>query len=150
MDLGIVREDSIHNKQSSLDYVRLGEYKYAAFVQRDLWGQSEIIETEFFRLRFAMIKSHWDLNFLELANLNGVEINNIRVWCETFTQVFRLVYLGQYAGILPIFCSALTPTDRFIWFEPTFLKGETQRIVLAWNKSLPRVRKKWVCSKICG
>ena len=82
-----------------------------------------------------------DTNFVHMAQVNGIKIGNVRAWCHTFTQVFNLVRLGNYGGILPIFCASYLPAAKFHCFEPSFMKDQEHKIVLAWNHSLLKIRK---------
>jgi DNA-binding transcriptional LysR family regulator len=147
IDLGLLRQDSLiskgqdgNAKTEPLSSEELGEYKYAIFVPKNLLGNSEVNEAEILKLRFAMIKDHWDIDFLSLAKKSGNNFSNMRVLCENFTQVFRLVRLGLYAGILPVFCKQLLPRDLIIYFEPVFLNNRKHKIVLAWNPALAETK----------
>jgi len=144
LDLGLLRLDSIPRKHApagkkrGLDYEEVGDYRYAVFIPSTLWRE-EMTEDEIFRLPYAMIKSHWDIDFLDWARESGTELGNIRIWCENFTQVFRLVRLGHYAGILPIFCSQLLHGFAEL-HEPAFLRDKKHKMALAWNSALIQVR----------
>jgi DNA-binding transcriptional LysR family regulator len=141
IDLGLLRKDSLVGKGAeSLRFQELGEYRYAIFIPSSLITNKEMTEKEIFKLPFATIRDHWDIDFLELANNAGQNFENMRVFCQNFTQIFRLIRLGQYAGILPIFCKHLLPEET-ICFEPEFLKGRKHDIVLAYNSSLVNLKQ---------
>jgi DNA-binding transcriptional LysR family regulator len=155
IDLGIFREESlpqkrvkakrnnsITNENYSLDHQKLGQYKYAVFIPISLLAKKNVTESDLEELPFAMIRNHWGKNFMEMARDKNKIDMDIRVWCETFSQVARLVKLNGYAGILPRFFQEALTEDKFILFEPVFLKNEAQNIVLAWNKGLLKIRSK--------
>ncbi len=156
IDCGILREESLANLQKakpsdkieheddSLDYKTLGGYKYSMFIPQVFLPDSEIEESDLPNLQIpvAMIQNHWGKNFVEMAKSKGNFPMNIRVWCETFSQVARLIRLKGYAGILPQFFRGVLPKPQYFELEPSYLKGETQNIIMAWNKNLLKVRQK--------
>lgn len=133
IDLGLLRIDAIATN-SSLESEELGEYRYAIFIPETLWPKDKAIDPNVFKLPFAMIKDHWDTDFTEIARNKGVDFENVRVFCENFTEVFRLVGLGSYAGILPIFCKRLLRPETHC-YEPVFLNERKHKVALAWNPS---------------
>ena len=133
IDLGLLRTDAI-TKNTSLESEDLGEYRYAIFIPKALCPKDEVVGPDVFKLPFAMIKDHWDTDFIEIAKENGVCFENVRIFCENFTEVFRLVGLGNYAGILPIFCKRLLRPDTHC-YEPFFLNERKHKVALAWNPS---------------
>lgn len=147
LDLGLVRKESlarktrVHERENeSLEYEEVGEYRYAVFIPKSVCSKSDIhVDTEIPDLRFAMIRNHWDIDFIELAKAGGIVFNDIRVICDNFTQIFGLVRLGQFAGILPIFCRRLMAQDT-ICYEPQFLKKEKHQVVLAWNPAMLKIK----------
>jgi len=158
LDFGIVREESLvdlhksdqsdkiehEDEDESLDYKTLGRYKYSIFIPKVFLPDSKTEESDLPNLQIpvAMIQNHWGKNFVKMAESKGNFPMNIRVWCETFSQVARLVRLKGYAGILPQFFRGVLPKPEFFELEPSYLKGEVQNIVMAWNKNLLKVRQK--------
>ena len=143
LDLGLLRENSIPRKRrpkpgEALTYEPIGNYRYAIFVPSELWKGIGKDPSRVFNLPFAVIKHHWDTNFLQLAKRDGITFSNLRVLCENFIQVFHLVRVGQYAGILPLFCAPLLRGAERV--DTPFLEEPTHKIVLAWNPALLKIR----------
>src|SRR3984957_15503659 len=112
LDLGLLRRSSLplKGKQKAgepLAFEEIGDYGYAVFIPKNLWQKIGEDDAKVFDLPFVMIKHHWDTNFLQLAKDNNINFNDVRVICENFIQVFHLVRMGEYAGILPLFCRPL-------------------------------------------
>lgn len=151
LDVGMLRESSLPRKTGQqggnpLDYEPIGDYRYAIFVPQTLSQKTGDETARIAGLPMAIIKYHWDTNFLQLAKENNIIFSDVRVLCENFIQVYHLVRTGQYAGILPIFCEPMLNRfgnePRVECVTPSFLEKPTHKIVLAWNPSLGKIRPK--------
>jgi DNA-binding transcriptional LysR family regulator len=138
-DLGILRKDAVSQKRS-LEYTELGEYEYAIFVPKKLCQNGAVRKEQISSLRFALIKDHWDIDFIQSAKKDGISLPAASIFCETFTHVFRLVRLGKHAGILPKFCKLLLRDT--IQFTPESFSELKQTMVLAWNPTMLETKKR--------
>lgn len=136
VDFALVNRDAVANLKN-IESRSIVTYGYSVFCPRSLLS-NESGDTSYLAAPFALSK-HWAFDVLKMASEANMRIN-VRVWCENFSHVGRLIRLGSYAGVMPQFASGFFEEKEFLSVVPEFLKRTEQGLSLGWNRRLEKIR----------
>jgi DNA-binding transcriptional LysR family regulator len=138
VDIGIFRQDPGNEPvPRSLEYKTIIEYSYKVFTRsRNPDGKTQFSDDA----PLACKMYHWGVDFTRLASAANAQMH-VKVWCANFAQVYRLVQMGDYAGILPDFAMIGLDSDNYVATQPAFLKEYKGEILMVWNPALMRIRQ---------
>lgn len=138
IDFAILQADALRSLQG-IQQRPIGTYSYGVFWSKNLGERHESSPENFAQIPFALIRQHWGHDFSEMLG-NPVAGLNLRVRCETFTQVMRLVRLGDFAGVLPWFGESFFPSPDYVRVRLDIAGKKEFQIVLACNKSMLQIK----------
>jgi len=130
IDFAILPQDAPLEKKWECEI--LGTYEYCICCPKSLLGETVLNKESASRLDFALMTDHWKLDFVEKARHAGMQLN-VKIKCETFTQIASLVRTGSFAGILPLSTMSSFSSKSYQWFKPDFMKETDRKINLVWK-----------------